>query len=146
MELPEPESFALSATAFSLCYTGGVNARRMTNVSAFAAPFVDPEEEEYEAAPGGPSPRPVRPKDGKEAFLAQVAALSAAARHRQHSEGRKALTFAGYGVVALMLSSLHLPGSWTWWLYFVSVFWFVRSCGAAVEWNIARIQSTLSPF
>lgn len=101
-------------------------------------PSVEPQDELVRDVPDAGS--------SQEAFLAQVAAVHAAARDRRAREGRNALRFSAYATVAFVIWNLHVPPWVGWWMFALAVFWLVRAGGAAIEWNIARIQSTLSPF
>lgn len=125
----------------------GLMANPMKRVSAYAAPFVDENDDLGEDAPTyQATPRLGRPRDARDAFQVKIAQLHAEAKSRATAYGRKARTWCIYCAIAFGISLLPLPHWIGFWMFWIAVFHGVRGFGAVYEWNVARIESTLSPY
>jgi hypothetical protein len=114
-------------------------SKPLPTVSPWAEPFVDDEDESQLA------PRPRRRAGRRDAFFAKVAEMQADARRRQTEHGRRAARWAGYTVVCFLFAT-HTPGWWSFFFWCVMLTWGLGAILQLEAWNIARLESTLSPF
>jgi hypothetical protein len=109
-------------------------SKPLPDISPFAAQFVDDDEPE------------TQPRGGhRDAFLTRILEMQNAAHAQQTINGRRFWIWTGYGLICWFIS-MHTSGPFSFWVWWAGIAWGSAALSAAMRWNNARIESTLSAF